>query len=137
MFTSQMAAAQTLGAQTAAQPATQAPNAPAAQLTEAGLQASAELAAERELVSTSAPPQSADRIKPGSLVSRLPVEVDIALPVHEFRVRDLLSIAPGDIFETRWAQGEDMPLAAGRVWLAWSEFEVIETQLAVRVTRMA
>jgi len=30
-----------------------------------------------------------------------------------------------------------LPLAAGEVQLAWSEFEVIETRLAVRVTRLA
>jgi hypothetical protein len=30
-----------------------------------------------------------------------------------------------------------MPLAAGEVQLAWSEFEVVDTQLAVRVTRLA
>ena len=28
------------------------------------------------------------------------------------------------------------PLAAGRVQLAWSEFEVVDTQLAVRLTRL-
>jgi hypothetical protein len=38
---------------------------------------------------------------------------------------------------TRWANGEDLPLAAGNVQLAWTEFEVIETRLAVRVTRLA
>jgi hypothetical protein len=30
-----------------------------------------------------------------------------------------------------------MPLAAGDVQLAWSEFEVVDSQLAVRVTRLA
>jgi hypothetical protein len=29
-----------------------------------------------------------------------------------------------------------MPLASGQVQLAWSEFEVIDSQLAVRVTRL-
>jgi hypothetical protein len=29
-----------------------------------------------------------------------------------------------------------MPLAAGDVQLAWSEFEVINTQMAVRLTRL-
>ncbi len=33
--------------------------------------------------------------------------------------------------------GEDVPLSAGDVQLAWSEFEVVDTQLAVRVTRLA
>jgi hypothetical protein len=30
-----------------------------------------------------------------------------------------------------------MPLAAGDVQLAWSEFEVVDTLLAVRLTRLA
>jgi flagellar motor switch protein FliN/FliY len=70
-------------------------------------------------------------------VARLPVELDVSVPVREFRVRNLLALAPGQLIETRWALGEDMPLAAGEVQLAWSEFEVVETQLAVRVTRLA
>jgi flagellar motor switch protein FliN/FliY len=67
---------------------------------------------------------------------RLPVELDVALPVRDFRVRNLLALEPGQVIETQWANGDDLPLSAGEVHLAWSEFEVIETQLAVRVTRL-
>jgi len=70
-------------------------------------------------------------------VARLPVQLDVAVPVREFRVRHLLALEPGNVIETDWAHGEDMPLAAGKVQLAWSEFEVVDTQLAVRVTRLA
>ena len=70
-------------------------------------------------------------------MSRLPVELEVAVPVREFRVRNLLSLEKGSVIETRWKQGEDLPLSAGEVQLAWSEFEVIETQLAVRATRLA
>ena len=69
-------------------------------------------------------------------IARLPVELEVAVPVRDFRVRNLLALAPGQVIETQWAHGEDMPLAAGEVQLAWSEFEVVETQLAVRVTRL-
>jgi len=48
-----------------------------------------------------------------------------------------MALEPGQVIETQWAQGEDMPLAAGEVQLAWSEFEVVDTQLAARVTRLA
>jgi hypothetical protein len=41
------------------------------------------------------------------------------------------------LIETQWAHGEDLPLAAGNVQLAWSEFEVVDAQLAVRITRLA
>ena len=70
-------------------------------------------------------------------VARLPVELDVAVPVRDFRIRHLLALAPGQVIESRWNHGEDLPLAAGAVQLAWSEFEVVETKLAVRVTRLA
>jgi flagellar motor switch protein FliN/FliY len=67
----------------------------------------------------------------------LPVEVDVTVPVRDFRVRNLLALAKGQLIESQWGNGEDVPLSAGDVQLAWSEFEVIEAQLAVRVTRLA
>jgi len=69
-------------------------------------------------------------------IPRLPVELGVTIPVREFRVRELLALAPGQVIETRWGHGDDLPLAAGDVQLAWSEFEVVETRLAVRVTRL-
>ena len=73
----------------------------------------------------------------GPLVARLPVELDVAVPVREFRVRHLLALEPGTVIESRWNHGSDLPLAARDVTLAWTEFEVIETRLGVRVTRLA
>jgi flagellar motor switch/type III secretory pathway protein FliN len=70
-------------------------------------------------------------------VSRLPVELDVSVPIRNFRVRNLLALEPSHLFESGWGHGDDVPLAAGRVQLAWSEFEVVDTQLAVRVTRLA
>jgi len=65
-------------------------------------------------------------------IPQLPVELGVTIPV-----RELLALAPGQVIETQWSQGDDLPLAAGDVQLAWSEFEVVETRLAVRVTRLA
>jgi flagellar motor switch/type III secretory pathway protein FliN len=70
-------------------------------------------------------------------VSLLPVELDVAVPVRDFRVRNLLALEPGQLIESQWGHGEDVPLASGDVQLAWSEFEVVESILAVRVTRLA
>jgi flagellar motor switch protein FliM len=70
------------------------------------------------------------------LVARVPIELDVAIPVREFRVRNLLALEQGQVIGTRWASGEDIPLSAGDVQLAWSEFEVVDTQLAVRITRL-
>jgi len=69
--------------------------------------------------------------------ARLPVELEVMVPVREFRVRHLLALAPGEMIETLWGHGEDLPLSSGDVQLAWSEFEVVDNRLAVRVTRLA
>jgi flagellar motor switch protein FliN/FliY len=101
-----------------------------------GLTAGTENAGENALVASPNATDEGVRIKLTAPVSRLPVELDVAVPVRDFRVRNLLALETGQVIETKWPLGEDMPLAAGNVQLAWSEFEVVETQLAVRVTRL-
>jgi flagellar motor switch protein FliN/FliY len=99
--------------------------------------ATAEPKAEQALVPSLHPPSERAGIVLTAPLARLPVELDVAVPVREFRVRNLLALEPGHVIETQWGHGEDMPLAAGSVQLAWSEFEVVDSQLAVRVTRLA
>ena len=89
------------------------------------------------LVPAQLSPQEDDAPALQSPVARLPVELDVAVPIRAFRVRHLLALAPGNIIESQWRNGEDVPLQSGEVQLAWSEFEVMDTQLAVRVTRLA
>jgi hypothetical protein len=73
----------------------------------------------------------------GAQIARLPVELDVSIPLRDFRVRDLLALESGRLIESQWGNGVDMPLSAGAVLLAWSEFEVMETELVVRLTRLA
>ncbi|MDR3723798.1 MAG: FliM/FliN family flagellar motor C-terminal domain-containing protein [Terracidiphilus sp.] len=96
-------------------------------------------AAEQALVPTSGDAHNSEEQAPEvtGVVALLPIEVDVAVPVRNFRVHDLLALEEGQVIETMWHSGEDVPLAAGNVQLAWSEFEVIETDLAVRITRLA
>jgi len=72
----------------------------------------------------------------GPQVSLLPVELDVSVPLRTFRVRDLLALDKGRLVESEWSNSVDLPLAAGTVQLAWTEFEVIESQLVVRLTRL-
>jgi len=95
----------------------------------------AESSAEEALVVSPHPPEGAT-INLTAPVARLPVELEVAVPVRDFRVRHLLALEPGQVIETQWVQGADMPLSSGDVQLAWSEFEVVDSQLAVRVTRL-
>jgi flagellar motor switch protein FliN/FliY len=96
-----------------------------------------ELAAEQALVPSSHPLIEGAGKALSAAIGRLPVELDVTVPVRNFRVRNLLTLEAGVVIESQWAHGEDMPLSAGEVQLAWSEFEVVDTQLAVRVTRLA
>ena len=97
----------------------------------------AEVSAGQALVPVPRQAEEEEDIAFSAEVMRLPVELDVAVPVRDFRVRHLLALAPGKLIESQWSNGEDVPLAAGDVQLAWSEFEVAETQLMVRVTRLA
>jgi flagellar motor switch protein FliN/FliY len=97
----------------------------------------AEAATEQGLVRAPFPAGESEALEQILPMARLPVEVDVTIPIRGFRVRNLLAIAIGQIVESSWVDGEDVPLSAGDVQLAWSEFEVIDTQLGVRVTRLA
>ncbi|HWE83500.1 MAG TPA: FliM/FliN family flagellar motor switch protein [Terracidiphilus sp.] len=87
-------------------------------------------------VSMAVPP-SLPEIPADSPVMRLKVELEVSVPVGNFRVRNLLALEPGVVVESRWNYSDDLPLAAGRVQLAWTEFEVVDTHLAARLTRLA
>jgi flagellar motor switch protein FliN/FliY len=101
----------------------------------------AELSSEAALVPSALSADLEEDVEKGlrlnARVAGLPVELDVAIPVRGFRVRGLLVLEAGQMIQTQWQQGEDMPLAAGDTQLAWSEFEVIDSRLAVRVTRLA
>jgi flagellar motor switch/type III secretory pathway protein FliN len=71
-----------------------------------------------------------------SVEARLPVQLDVGIPIRDFRVKHLLVLEPGSLIESSWVPGEDVPVASGDVQLAWSEFEVVDTHLAVRLTRL-
>ena len=71
------------------------------------------------------------------LLSRLPMRLAAGVPVMKFRVRDLLALKAGVVVQTSWPSAEDVPLSMGRVQLSWSEFEVVDGRMAVRLTRLA
>lgn len=98
---------------------------------------SVEIAAEQALMPISCETDEEEPIQLTPVLMRLPVELDVAVPVRNFRVRNLLALEKAMLVETDWGHSEDVLISAGAVQLAWSEFEVIENQLAVRVTRLA
>ncbi len=70
-------------------------------------------------------------------VGDAPLLLEVRLPVRNLRVKDILALEKGKIYETGWPADEDLPAGCGGVQLVWTEFEVIEKRLAVRVTRLA
>jgi flagellar motor switch protein FliN/FliY len=97
---------------------------------------SAQTRGEAALVPSVYPSLQHDTLQLDPRLARLAVELDVSIPAREFRVRNLLALEPGQVIRTQWQQGEDMPLAARGAHLAWSEFEVIDSRLAVRIARL-
>lgn len=71
------------------------------------------------------------------MLSRLPVVLTARIPLSAFKVRDLLLLQQGQLVQSNWSTAEDIPVKVGRVQLAWSEFEVVEDRMAMRLTRLA
>jgi flagellar motor switch protein FliN/FliY len=71
------------------------------------------------------------------LISRLLVRLAAQIPLTGFKVRDLLALNAGQMIQSSWPGTEDVPVKAGEVHLSWSEFEVVEERMAVRLTRLA
>lgn len=71
------------------------------------------------------------------LLQRLPMRLTAGVPVPGFRVKDLLALKAGAVIESKWLSGDDVPLKIGAVQLSWSEFEVVEQRMAIRLTRLA
>jgi flagellar motor switch protein FliN/FliY len=69
-------------------------------------------------------------------LDRLPMQVDVLMKVHSFRVQDLLSMQKGTVVETVHEHTQDVPVRCGGTLLMWSEFEVLDQTLAVRITRL-
>jgi|GEM_PF-727790 len=88
-----------------------------------------------------APPQPGmERIEEHAswpLLSQMTVSTTAGIPMSGFKIGDLLRLAPGQIVESEWPHTEDVLLRAGRVHVAWSEFEVVDQRLVVRLTRLA
>src|ERR1700741_3667551 len=90
------------------------------------------VAPEPENITSSKAPQ----ISLSTLAAKLPLQLDLRIPLPSFRVQNLLSLEKGQVIETAWQHTEDLPLWSGGVHLVWTEFEVVAQKLAARVTRL-
>jgi flagellar motor switch protein FliN len=83
------------------------------------------------------PKPEAPAAEPWARVEALPCLLTVEIPVPGFTVSDLVHLEPGRIIATRWTVGQDVPLRINGELIAWSEFEVVQDRLAVRLTELA
>lgn len=69
-------------------------------------------------------------------LSRLDLMMTVEVPLLRFKVQDLLRLSEGQVFESSFADTEDIPLRVGDVQLGWTEFEVVDQKIALRLTRL-
>jgi flagellar motor switch protein FliM len=69
-------------------------------------------------------------------LKQLQVTIRAGVELYRFRVRDLLALKAGQVFESMSPAVEDVPVKVGAVQLGWSEFEVLEQRMALRLTRL-
>ncbi|MGA2001777.1 MAG: FliM/FliN family flagellar motor C-terminal domain-containing protein [Terriglobales bacterium] len=74
---------------------------------------------------------------PWTRVEGLPCVLSIEIPVPDFTVADLVAMENGRLVDTRWVVGEDVPLRINGALIAWSEFEIVNNHVAVRLTELA
>jgi flagellar motor switch/type III secretory pathway protein FliN len=70
-------------------------------------------------------------------VEALPCVLTIEISVPRFTVADLVRLARGRVIATGWTVGQDVPFRINGELIAWSEFEVVQNRLAVRLTELA
>jgi flagellar motor switch protein FliM len=70
------------------------------------------------------------------VLSQLQITLRAGVPLNRFRVRDLLALKEGQVFESLSPDTDDVSLWIGQVQVGWSEFEVLEQKMALRLTRL-
>jgi flagellar motor switch protein FliM len=69
-------------------------------------------------------------------LAQLRVTLRAGALLNRFKVSDLLAMREGQVFESLSPATEDVPVRIGQVQLGWSEFEVLEQRMALRLTRL-
>jgi|SRR5437868_5265504 len=87
-----------------------------------------------EASSVAAGPREQDLL---DLMPWLPCTLTLELPVAKFTIAELLKLTPGSIVETACHHTSDVPLRVNGLLIGWTEFDVIDERLAVRITDQA
>jgi flagellar motor switch protein FliN len=74
---------------------------------------------------------------PWTRVEAVPCLLSIEISVPGFTVGELVALEAGRLIDTRWTVGADVPLLINGELVAWSEFEIANNHVAVRLTELA
>ena len=69
-------------------------------------------------------------------VLALPCQLRIELKIPAFKVRDLLALEVDSVVDAHRKEGLHVPVSVNGEMIAWAEFDVVEEQLAVRLTEI-
>lgn len=86
---------------------------------------------------TSSPPRLLEEHPAWPTLARMPTVLSVNIPLRGFRVCHLLVLQAGHTIASAWSVKEDVPLKLGKLDVCWGEFEVVEQQMALRLTRLA
>jgi flagellar motor switch/type III secretory pathway protein FliN len=75
-----------------------------------------------------------DQKDPIDILPWLPCTLTLEIPVVRFTIADLLALKEGSIVETACHHTSDVPLRVNHLLIGWTEFQVVEDRLAVRIT---
>jgi len=64
-------------------------------------------------------------------------ELTVDLPMPVFKIADLVQLRKGSVINAHWRVGQDVPLRLNATLIGWIEFEVVASNLAVRLTELA
>ena len=74
---------------------------------------------------------------PAEVLPWLPCTVSLDIPLERFTIGDLSKLAKDSVLSTSCARNSDVPLYVNGQLIGWTEIEVIDDRLAVRITEIA
>jgi len=74
---------------------------------------------------------------PGEVLPWLPCLVSLEIPLQHFTIGDLSQLTKGTVVATARQQNSELPLYVNGQLIGWTELEVIDERLAVRITEIA
>lgn len=70
-------------------------------------------------------------------LSRIEVTLTVQIALDRIKVRELLELHEGQVLTSELPHTNDVPLTVGAIRLGWSEFEVSDQRIGVRLTQLA